>query len=632
MPKQFNDVEMLSTDDGQGTSVPIERPSNKQIKMEDTEVTQQVLGTGSSTHEGQPSGVPDQTIRLADAPTGAPNDPSEVYDADPVMSEYQGVGGRTSIEENAAARAEMEFNYEVYKAKADAIQRRAKNYDENTRSMEQYFSTNFNNAAMVDKFGWTGGAQMDADTRMQYLQATLNADMYSRDMYVNAELQNQIAIAREYANLKYAELAQEAFQHAEEMSMLRYQIDGTYISPAMNDMLNNYQLALQNGDDAMISKVEAAFLAMGYGEEVVDESGNPVLDENGQPARSIDPQIMNALFFQTETFAERQLKFEEYMFEMGQTEALHERELRYGVDQTSDGLQAGNLPGHGFQSDFSGSVKFWNAHEEEWQNAADFDEWTKQHSPEDGEISPTASNIVVDGNSLEGSETQINNQIGTIIEEQNFSSDNITNASLRTFLENYYDTDNLSSIDIQEGIQKLQAFDNGELMYDDWLEVRKQLDPSYNNRNSMRHWFMQLEGFEFTASLNTFWQPTYNSRSNEVTLWAGHGSTRDSNYDWKGIADLAESLGLDVNYTYETRSFESRNLPKSVHIGGLSQDQFYTLMYLFNLKNRGTVSTVQDIMNNSMYRKYFGGDTEDDAIAGAGSATQNAGYSQAPRE
>ena len=210
--------------------------------------------------------------------------------------------------------------------------------------------------------------------------------------------------------------------------------------------------------------------------------------------------------------------------------------------------------------------------------------------------------LVIDPDSFQGIGSQIEAGLDSVINLNELKYP-ITTAEARTFLENYYNKTNIAGMNLDEGIELLTRFRNGLLPYDEWVEAQQTLDPSYNSPNVFAHWVNQLEGFDQQPSAtNVHWLPQHHPATQHVTLWPGYGSTTRANYNWQTFAEICESLGMDVEYHYETRDFERRNMPKFIKINGIqSAEEYRALLFAVSLVNQGVYTKVSDLLADPQF-------------------------------
>lgn len=316
-------------------------------------------------------------------PTAAPAPP----DVDPYEPDIP------SWEQRAADQAQKEYDFEAYKARQDAITRRTENTAENVKSVERFFAEAYRNNQKVDKFGWTGGSKMDADTRVKYLQASIQADMYQRDKFITSEFENNLSIAREYAALKQFEIANEYFDKAADRAALLSQTFGVHIDPVMTDMFDNYKIAMQEGDERLMASIEGAFIQMGFGVQHTDAEGNPLFYNDGTPQMVVDPRVMRAGMGFIETLHEREIVMEERMAE----DSWLISKMHY-IDQRQDAFSLrDNEIDHGREiTTLDGEKYYWSHESKRFISEDEWDEYENKELPgkdDDDDVEPTAPSV-----------------------------------------------------------------------------------------------------------------------------------------------------------------------------------------------------------------------------------------------
>lgn len=112
-----------------------------------------------------------------------------------------------------------------------------------TKGIESYTRAEYQAAQSVDKSGQTGGYVLDANRQMQYLRASIQADIFSQQELQKLGYESNLEQARWAAELEKDSLALQRYQAAEQIAISKAQTLGYYIAPQISDMMTQLNAA-----------------------------------------------------------------------------------------------------------------------------------------------------------------------------------------------------------------------------------------------------------------------------------------------------------------------------------------------------------------------------------------------------
>jgi len=95
----------------------------------------------------------------------------------------------------------------------------------------------------IEKAGWTGGYKLDQSRQMEYLKATINAEMYGAQELQKLGIESQLEAARLAYDLGKEQLSMQYYNDAWQRAIQESQITERWVSPEIRDLLNQWQAA-----------------------------------------------------------------------------------------------------------------------------------------------------------------------------------------------------------------------------------------------------------------------------------------------------------------------------------------------------------------------------------------------------
>lgn len=161
--------------------------------------------------------------------------------------------------------AQNQYNQEALKAKQDALANRQVQEQNALQYQQQADMMKYANNQDAEKVGWTGGYVLDQNRQMEYLKASIQAQMYGAMELQKYGYDSALAAARLSYDLNQKEFAHKYYQDAVNVAITEAQITGTYFSAETRDMLNQLNMADQelglydeNGKPLSLEKIEEA--------------------------------------------------------------------------------------------------------------------------------------------------------------------------------------------------------------------------------------------------------------------------------------------------------------------------------------------------------------------------------------
>ena len=141
--------------------------------------------------------------------------------------------------------AQNQYNQEVLKAKQDALANRQVQEQNALQYQQQADMMKYANNQDAEKVGWTGGYVLDQNRQMEYLKASIQAQMYGAMELQKYGYDSALAAARLSYDLNQKEFAHKYYQDAVNVAITEAQITGTYFSAETRDMMSQLNAADQ---------------------------------------------------------------------------------------------------------------------------------------------------------------------------------------------------------------------------------------------------------------------------------------------------------------------------------------------------------------------------------------------------
>ena len=179
----------------------------------------------------------------------------EVLNSSNTKPEYKGTGGDVSAGASAASgtqyswdkqgadKTQNQYQQDVLGVKQEALANR-QNIEQNALQYQQQADMmRYTNNQEAEKVGWTGGYVLDQNRQMEYLKASIQAQMYGAMELQKYGYDSALAAARLSYDLNQQEFAHQYYQDAVNVAISEAQITGTYFSAETRDMMSQYNVA-----------------------------------------------------------------------------------------------------------------------------------------------------------------------------------------------------------------------------------------------------------------------------------------------------------------------------------------------------------------------------------------------------
>ena len=152
-------------------------------------------------------------------------------------------GTEYSWNEKAEERAGLDYQSAVLESKSNYLANRQQIESQAQEAQNQFAMKQYSQNQSNEKAGWTGGYILDTDRQVEYLKATIQAQMYGQMELQKYGYDTSLAAARlAYDTNKY-DLALEYYNTALSRAVSEAEITGYYVSPETSEMLNEYSIA-----------------------------------------------------------------------------------------------------------------------------------------------------------------------------------------------------------------------------------------------------------------------------------------------------------------------------------------------------------------------------------------------------
>ena len=215
-------------------------------------------------------------------------------------------GTQYSWQTSGKEKATTQYGTDVLAAKQNA-QENASTINQNLNTYQQEADMmQYQNNQEAEKVGWTGGYVLDQNRQMDYLKASLNAQMYGAIELQKYGYDTSLAAARMSYDLNQQAFAQEYYQQAVQNALNEAQITGTYFSAEVKDMMGQLTVAQQklkeNPEDENAQKIVDSIVNW-FGSENLSEAGVKTLQK-------WEAEQANDLNWHTQTWTEYQAALE----------------------------------------------------------------------------------------------------------------------------------------------------------------------------------------------------------------------------------------------------------------------------------------------------------------------------------
>lgn len=220
-------------------------------------------------------------------------------------------------QDGTGALVRNKYESQVKQTATESARYVAENMNKGNQSFEQ---NAYVAAQTADKLGWSGGYALDAARQVEYLRASIQADIFSQQELQKLGYKSNLEAAYASAELELNEQAQDNYYQAQEIAINQAQLTGKYIDPAIADMCIQASAAqdIMNSKDPSSEEYKKAEKVYNYMAANLKARGNVDEDKKVQ----ITPVAIQTLAdIQKEmdklTFQEAQLRALESMEESG---------------------------------------------------------------------------------------------------------------------------------------------------------------------------------------------------------------------------------------------------------------------------------------------------------------------------
>lgn len=268
------------------------------------------------------------------APNPAPptQEPNVGPGAAEIMFEYSWLS-------KANEQSGLEFNAEKMKAEQNAIRARQQFDSQAAEAINSYYGSEYVSNQKMNNWGWNGGAMFDENSRVAWLQAGINAQLYNSMELMKAGFDSEIAIAREYAKLKNMELANQFYNDAYSRAIEMSRITGVFIAPEAQEMFDQYKYAksiITAGDADPNS--DAYKQAQAIMETVHTWAKNEFADDEFGIDDSTFEEDMGSWSAFMEDYKEYYKTAEQKILDMQHAKEIEAQEDDQGIDINADGM------------------------------------------------------------------------------------------------------------------------------------------------------------------------------------------------------------------------------------------------------------------------------------------------------
>ena len=150
-----------------------------------------------------------------------------------------------SWDKKGTDQAQNQYQQDALKAKQDALANRQTIEQNALQYQQQADMMQYANNQNAEKVGWTGGYVLDQNRQMEYLKASIQAQMYGAMELQKYGYDSALAAARLSYDLNQQQFAHQYYQDAVNVAISEAQITGTYFSAETRDMMSQYNAAEQ---------------------------------------------------------------------------------------------------------------------------------------------------------------------------------------------------------------------------------------------------------------------------------------------------------------------------------------------------------------------------------------------------
>lgn len=158
-------------------------------------------------------------------------------------------GTQYSWDTQAIDAAQNQYQQDALKAKQDALANRQTIEQNALQYQQQADMMKYANNQNAEKVGWTGGYVLDQNRQMEYLKASIQAQMYGAMELQRYGYDSALSAARLSYDLNQKQFAHQYYQDAVNVAISEAQLTGTYFSAETRDMMSQLNVAEQELGD-----------------------------------------------------------------------------------------------------------------------------------------------------------------------------------------------------------------------------------------------------------------------------------------------------------------------------------------------------------------------------------------------
>ena len=166
------------------------------------------------------------------------------------------VGTDYTWNQQGSSQAQKTYSSDVLSAKQNLLTNRQSIENNAVNYQAQADMMKYQNNQNAEKVGWTGGYVLDQNRQMDYLKASIQAQMYGAMELQKYGHDSALAAARLSYDLNQQEYARQYYQEAVSAALSEAQLTGTYFSAETKDMMSQLAVAQQKKNDQSLTEDE----------------------------------------------------------------------------------------------------------------------------------------------------------------------------------------------------------------------------------------------------------------------------------------------------------------------------------------------------------------------------------------
>lgn len=192
----------------------------------------------------------------------------EPYSPNDEGKSFTGAGIEANLGENSTDQLSYSWEQQGHEKAKAQLGIDTQTVNQNFQTNRQTLATNavnyqtqadmmqYQNNQNAEKVGWTGGYVLDQNRQMDYLKASIQAQMYGAMELQKYGYDSSLAAARLSYDLNQQEYARQYYQDAVSAALSEAQLTGTYFSAEVKDMMSQLKVAELKQEDQSLSDEE----------------------------------------------------------------------------------------------------------------------------------------------------------------------------------------------------------------------------------------------------------------------------------------------------------------------------------------------------------------------------------------